>query len=143
MDPRPQGLRRRLVVKFGGSSTVANDSVSPLGARHLYALEQQNLGREPEAPRLLQFIVRVPSFAVFGHRYFDVYFVPGERYNGCARRDMTLPVMEGCFGEYVVVELRPGGITQVMTRANKEYYVSTTSDAWQIAEQFRVLLLDV
>lgn len=50
---------------------------SALGARKLYALEQQNLGREPGAPQLLQFIVRVPSFAVFDHRYLDVYFVPG------------------------------------------------------------------
>ncbi|KAH9177231.1 hypothetical protein EDB89DRAFT_1902467 [Lactarius sanguifluus] len=73
----PQSLRQRLVVKFGGGSTMANGNVSPLGARQLYALEQQNLGREPGAPQLLQFIVRVPSFAIFDHRYLDVYFVPG------------------------------------------------------------------
>lgn len=28
MDPRPQGLRQRLVVKFGGGSTMANGNVS-------------------------------------------------------------------------------------------------------------------
>ncbi|KAH9017392.1 hypothetical protein EDB85DRAFT_2144590 [Lactarius pseudohatsudake] len=185
MDPRPQAsgswsssgvarLWQMAMSPVRGSSSHTRCSMrattcSALGARQLYALEQQNLRREPGAPQLLQFIVRVPSFAVFDHRYLDVYFVPGfykvlnkevnpkglevadyglyyldvgERYNGCARRDMTLPVTEGWVDEYAVVELRPGGITQDMTRANKEeYYVNLISvhqNARQIAEQFRV-----
>ncbi|KAH9044934.1 hypothetical protein EDB83DRAFT_2677299 [Lactarius deliciosus] len=149
IDPRQQGLRQRLMVKFGGGSTMANGNVS----RERFFLTHEMFDANYDLFRNSR-----TSGANPDRRYLDVYFVPGfykvlnkevnpkglevadyglyyldvgERYNGCARRDMTLRVTEGCFCKYVVVELRPGGITQDMARANKK-------ESWQIAEQFRV-----
>ncbi|KAH8987283.1 hypothetical protein EDB92DRAFT_2116107 [Lactarius akahatsu] len=125
MDLRPQCLHQWLVIKFGGGSTMANGNVSR---------EEFVLTHETFYAKLQPFIVRVPSFTVFDHWYLDVYFGPGfirsvnkeadlkglevaeyglyyldvgERYNGCARRDMTLPVTEGCVCEIWVREDGP------------------------------------
>jgi hypothetical protein len=52
-------------------------------------------------------------------------------------------VTEDCFGEHVVVELRPGGATQDVTEVNKEEYVDLAIAhriAGRITEQFRAFM---
>jgi len=55
----------------------------------------------------------------------------------------TFSVTEDCFGEHVIVELRPGGASQDVTEANKEEYVDLVVSHWiagRIAEQFRAFM---
>jgi len=57
--------------------------------------------------------------------------------------DETSSVMKDLFGEYVVLELRPGDATQDTTEANQEEYVDLVVAHWvsgRIAEQFRAFM---
>ncbi|KAH9054915.1 hypothetical protein EDB87DRAFT_1688725 [Lactarius vividus] len=122
MGPRIEGLRQRLVVKvWGWVDYMANGNVSR--ERFFITHEMFNASYDPfEHSEYDNHNNRTsganPDFAIFDHRclmpgFYKVlnkevntkglkvaecglyYLDVGERYNGCARRDMTLLVTEG------------------------------------------------